>query len=177
MTRCLGCPTAVQSKDRGRAGNQPLADFTKGFVDAFYAKLLFVTDKDGSGNEVQRERRRYANAAMAACRRAWFIGMRADEKTVPASNPFSRMGLKTRSPGQATSATPTATWDELLAFRAEAANRGQRSIAPLHWWPGNGSSARSTSLEPLRSVTTDRRSAPTASALCPPRGLEPTTRD
>ncbi|WP_257165110.1 hypothetical protein [Bradyrhizobium sp. SRS-191] len=68
-----------------------IADFTKGFVDAVSAKLLI--EKDADGNVVQRERRRFANAAMTACRRAWFVGQRAEEKRVPAVNPFSKLGL------------------------------------------------------------------------------------
>lgn len=79
-------------KDGTRAGSKQISDFTKGFVDAVYAKLLVVEDKDADGNVVGRERRRFANAAMVACRRAWFVGQRAEEKRVPAINPFSRMG-------------------------------------------------------------------------------------
>jgi hypothetical protein len=66
---------------------------------------------------------------MSACRRAWFVGQRAQEKHVPAANPFSRMGLKARSPGQPVRETPTATWDELVAFRAAAKNLGYGSVA------------------------------------------------
>jgi hypothetical protein len=116
-------------KHGGRAGSEQLSDFTKGFVDAVYAKLLTVEETDAAGNTVLRERRRFANAAMVACRRAWFIGMRAEEKVVPPVNPFSRMGLKARAPGQAVRETPTATWDELQAFRATAIERGNRSLA------------------------------------------------
>ena len=67
-------------KDGTRAGSKQIADFTKGFVDAVYAKLLVVEEMDADGNIVQRERRRFANAAMTACRRAWFAGQRAEEK-------------------------------------------------------------------------------------------------
>jgi hypothetical protein len=109
-------------KDGSRAGSKQISDFTKGFVDAIYAKLLFVEDEDPDGNVVKRERRRSANAAMTACRRAWFVGQRAQETKVPVVNPFSRMGLKTRAPGQPVRETPTATWGELVAFR-EAANK------------------------------------------------------
>jgi hypothetical protein len=116
-------------KDGTRAGSKQISDFTKGFVDAVYAKLLVVEDKNADGNVVKRERRRFANAAMVACRRAWFVGQRAEEKKVPAVNPFSRMGLKARAPGRAVRETPTATWDELLAFRAAAVDRGYRSVA------------------------------------------------
>jgi hypothetical protein len=93
-------------KDGSRTGSKQISDFTKGFVDAIYAKLLVVEDKDADGNIVKRERRRTANAAMTACRRAWFVGQRAQEAKVPVINPFSRMGLRTRAPGQPVRETP-----------------------------------------------------------------------
>jgi hypothetical protein len=116
-------------KDGSRAGSKQISDFTKGFVDAVYAKLLVVEDKDAAGNPLKRERRRFANAAMTACRRAWFVGQRAEEARVPATNPFSRMGLRTRAPGRPVRQTPTATWDELVAFRAAAKKLGYSSVA------------------------------------------------
>jgi hypothetical protein len=116
-------------KDGARAGSKQISDFTKGFVDAIYAKLLVVDDMDAEGNIVKRERRRFANASMVACRRAWFVGQRAQEKKVTAVNPFSRMGLKARAPGQPVRKTPTATWEELVAFRAEAKKLGYGSVA------------------------------------------------
>src|SRR5205085_1159936 len=42
---------------------------------------------------------------------------------------ISRMGLKARAPGQAVRDTPTATWEELVAFRAAAKRLGYRSVA------------------------------------------------
>ena len=116
-------------KDGSRVGSKQLSDFTKGFVDAIYAKLLVVEHRDACGNVIKRERRRFANAAMASCRRAWFVGQRAQETIVPAINPFSRMGLKTHAPGQPARQTPTATWDELVAFRAAAKKLGYCSVA------------------------------------------------
>jgi len=116
-------------KDGSRVGSKKITDFTRGFVDAIYAKLLVVKETDESGNVVLRERRRFANAAMTACRRAWFIGQRAEERFVPESNPFSKMGLKARKAGEAPRETPTATWDELVAFRAKAKELGYGSIA------------------------------------------------
>lgn len=116
-------------KDGSRAGSKQISDFTKAFVDAIYARLLVVEAEDRDGNIVKRERRRFANAAMVACRRAWFVGQRAEETKVPAINPFSRMGLKTRAPGQPVPETPTATWDELVAFRAAATKLGYNSVA------------------------------------------------
>jgi hypothetical protein len=123
-------------KDGSRAGSKQISDFTKAFVDAIYAKLLVVDDEDADGNIVKRERRRSANAAMTACRRAWFVGQRAQETKVPQVNPFSRMGLKTRAPGQPARETPTATWDELIAFRVAATKLGYYSVgtAALLTW-------------------------------------------
>jgi hypothetical protein len=116
-------------KDGTRAGSKQISHFSKGFVDAIYAKLLVVEEEDADGNIVERERRRFANAAMSACRRAWFVGQRAQEKHVPATNPFSRMGLKARAPGQPVRETPTAIWEELVAFRAAARKLGYGSVA------------------------------------------------
>jgi len=116
-------------KHGGRAGAERLSDFTRAFVDAIYEKLLVVERVDTNGQLVSKERRRFANAAMISCRRAWFIGMRAQEKIVPSLNPFSRMGLKARRTGDAPRETPTATWDELLTFRSRAIELGHRSIA------------------------------------------------
>jgi hypothetical protein len=123
-------------KDGSRAGSKQISDFTKAFADAIYAKLLVVDDEDADGNIVKRERRRSANAAMTACRRAWFVGQRAQETKVPLVNPFSRMGLKTRAPGQPARETPTATWDELIAFRMAATKLGYYSVgtAALLTW-------------------------------------------
>jgi len=116
-------------KDGCRVGTKQLASFTRGFVDALYAKLLVVEETDADGNTIRRERRRFANAAMTACRRAWFIGIRAQEKIVPSVNPFARMGLKTRAVGQIPRQTPTATWEELVTFRNKAKELGYTSIA------------------------------------------------
>jgi hypothetical protein len=123
-------------KDGSRAGSKQISDFTKGFVDAIYAKLLVVEEHDANGVLVKRERRRFANAAMTACRRAWFVGQRAQETRVPASNPFSRMGLKAHAPGQLPRETPTANWDELVAFRIAAKNLGYATVgtAALLTW-------------------------------------------
>ena len=123
-------------KDGSRTGSKQISDFTKGFVDAIYAKLLVVEDEDADGNIVKRERRRTANAAMTACRRAWFVGQRAQEAKVPGINPFSRMGLRTRAPGQPVRETPTATWEELVAFRVAAKKLGYGSVgtAALLTW-------------------------------------------
>jgi hypothetical protein len=116
-------------KDGARVGSKQIADFTRGFVDALYAKILVVEELDTEGNATTRERRRFANAAMAACRRAWFIGQRAEEKIVQPLNPFAKMGLKKRRPGEAPRETPTAAWDELTTFRSKARELGFGSLA------------------------------------------------
>lgn len=116
-------------KDGTRTGNKQIADFSKAFVDGLYSRLLVVEDRDVVGNVVTRSRRRFANAAMQACRRAWFIGQRAAEKDVPHVNPFSRMGLKRYAAGEVPRATPTATFEELQLFRVKAAELGYQSLA------------------------------------------------
>ncbi|UFW47145.1 MULTISPECIES: hypothetical protein [Bradyrhizobium] len=134
--RSLELFASHELKDGNRAGSKKLSDFTKAFVDAVYGKLLVTSKVSSDGDVIVRERRRYANMAMACCRRAWFVGQRAQEKIVPASNPFSRMGLRSRAPGRPIRPTPTATWDELVAFRAAARKLDYRSIgtaALLAW--------------------------------------------
>src|ERR1700688_352454 len=116
-------------KDGARVGSKQIGDFTRGFADALYAKLLVVEERDAEGKTTTRERRRFANAAMTACRRAWFIGQRAQEKIVPAVNPFAKMGLKKRRSGTMPVETPTATWDELTAFRSKARELGYAALA------------------------------------------------
>jgi len=115
-------------KDGARVGSKQIAGFTRGFVDALYSKILVVEERNSDGDVILRERRRFANAAMTACRRAWFIGQRAEEKLVPALNPFAKMGLKKRRAGEAPRETPTATWDELTSFRSKAAELGFGSL-------------------------------------------------
>jgi hypothetical protein len=57
------------------------------------------------------------------------LTQRAEEAIVPANNPFAKMGLKKLAPGQKKTETPTATWDELVAFRKAALGLGYPSIA------------------------------------------------
>jgi hypothetical protein len=111
-------------KDGCRVGTKQLTSFMRGFVDALCAKLLVVEEKDEKGQTVYRERRRFANAAMTACRRAWFIGIRVQEKIVPSINPFTRMGLKTRATGQVPNLTPTATWKETCRVSQQGQGAG-----------------------------------------------------
>ncbi len=124
-------------KDGSRVGSQLLAHFSRGLVDGIYEKLLHVPLVDDAGEPVvgedgkplTRTRRRFVNGAMIACRRAWFVGQRLEEKLVPNLNPFAKMGLKKRGPKEALRETPTATWNELVAFRTKALEMGYCSLA------------------------------------------------
>jgi hypothetical protein len=53
------------------------------------------------------------------------------------------MGLKKLAPGQKKTETPTATWDELMAFRMSAVKLGYASIATaaLTAWPSSRQSS------------------------------------
>lgn len=117
-------------KDGRKLGTVQLKSVTPAVVDAVFDKLLFVTDRNQAGQEIRRERRTTVNHAMKSCRRAWNVVARAYPHLVP-PNPFSKMGLKSRS-----KATPTATYDELLQFRqaAKAAGRSSLATAALFHW-------------------------------------------
>jgi hypothetical protein len=80
------------------------------------------------------ERRTTINHAMKSCRRAWNVAARRNPGTVSAINPFARMGLKSSD-----RETPTATFEELQAFRARAKEMGLPSLATAaliawEWW-------------------------------------------
>lgn len=117
-------------KDGRELGVANLKSITPAIVDAVFEKLLTVIEKDATGVETRRERRTTVNHAMKSCRRAWNVVARAYPHLVPA-NPFSKMGLKSRS-----KPTPTATYDELLRFRKAAKAGGRSSLATaalFHW--------------------------------------------
>jgi hypothetical protein len=117
-------------KDGRELGSVQLKSISSAVVDAVFEKLLFVIKKDEAGTEIRRERRTTVNHAMKSCRRAWNVVARAYPHLVPA-NPFSKMGLKSRS-----KPTPTATYDELLQFRKAAKIAGRSSLATaalFHW--------------------------------------------
>jgi hypothetical protein len=103
-------------KDGCRLGDVSLAAITTAVTDALYEKLLIADD----GNE----RRTTINHAMKSCRRAWNIASRRNPGKVPLVNPFARMGLK--SPDRE---TPTATLEEMQAFRVKALEMGHASLA------------------------------------------------
>ena len=61
---------------------------------------------------------------MKSCRRTWNVVARRHPGKLPLVNPFSQMGLRSSD-----RETPTATYDDLLAFRAEAIKLGLPSVA------------------------------------------------
>jgi hypothetical protein len=121
-------------KDGRRLGMLRLAAIDTALVDNLYGKLLVIKVKDADGNEVERERRTTVNHAMKSCRRAWNVASRRNPGKVPGTNPFSAMGLESSD-----RETPTATYDELQAFRAKAIEMGLPSLATAaligwEWW-------------------------------------------
>lgn len=117
-------------KDGRELGAVQLKSITSAVADTVFEKLLVVIEKDKDGNEIRRERRTTVNHAMKSCRRAWNVVARSYPNLVP-PNPFSKMGLKSRS-----KPTPTATYDELLRFRKAAKANGRSSLATaalFHW--------------------------------------------
>jgi hypothetical protein len=111
-------------KDGRRLGQMRLTAIDTGVADDLYAKLLTVWETDASGKIIERERRTSVNNAMKSCRRAWNVARRRNPRKVPFDNPFAKMGLV--SPDRE---TPTATFDELQAFRAKAMEMGLASLA------------------------------------------------
>ena len=90
-------------------------------TDALYEKLLVLTDEVGN---VIGERRTTVNHTMKSCRRAWNICSRRNSGKLPKVNPFAQMGLRSSN-----RETPTATYDELIAFRVRAVGMGLSSLA------------------------------------------------
>jgi hypothetical protein len=114
-------------KDGRRLGEVRLQSITPAAVDKVFEALLVTREErrkpDGTVEVIETERRTTVNHAMKSCRRAWNVLARAESATVPAQNPFSRMGLKDTS-----KQTPTATYDELRAFVAACDQVGRSSI-------------------------------------------------
>ncbi len=111
-------------KDGRRLGQAKLALITTAITDMIYEKLLVVTETDADGNVIERERRTTVNHAMKTCRRAWNVAARRNPGKLPLVNPFSKMGLRSSD-----RETPTATYEELQAFRAKAVELGFPSLA------------------------------------------------
>jgi hypothetical protein len=108
-------------KDGRRLDQARVTAITTAVTDALYEKLLLVTDEAGN---VIGERRTTVNHAMKTCRRAWNVVARRHPGKLPLVNPFAQMGLRSSD-----RETPTATFDDLLAFRAKAVERGLPSLA------------------------------------------------
>jgi hypothetical protein len=108
-------------KDGRRLGQVRVTTITTAVTDALYEKLLIVTDQEGNAIG---ERRTTVNHAMKSCRRAWNIVARKHPGKLPLVNPFAQMGLRSSD-----RETPTATFDELQAFRAKAVEMGLPSLA------------------------------------------------
>ena len=105
-------------------GKQPLSAITGAVVDQLYDKLCIVSETDADGNVIERERCTTINYAMKTCRRAWNVVARRHPGKMPVVNPFAAMGLKS-----STRQTPTATYQELQAFRTKAIEMGLPSLA------------------------------------------------
>lgn len=108
-------------KDGRRLGQVRVTVIDTAVVDALYEKLLIVTDAEGN---IIGERRTTVNHAMKSCRRAWNVVTRRRPKMMPFTNPFATMGLRSSD-----RETPTATFEELEAFRAKAVENGLPSLA------------------------------------------------
>lgn len=116
-------------KDGTRLGQKRLTAIDTALADELYEKLLVIKVTDASGKVVERERKTTVNHAMKSCRRAWFICARRNPRkvtdgSIPLVNPFAKMGLESSD-----RETPTATYDELIAFRGKAKELGLSSLA------------------------------------------------
>jgi hypothetical protein len=111
-------------QDGTRLGLKRLSAIDTALTDDLYEKLLILKTTDAKGNVVERERRTTVNHAMKSCRRAWNICARRNPGKLPLVNPFARMGLKSSD-----RETPTATYDELIAFRKKAIELKLPSLA------------------------------------------------
>jgi hypothetical protein len=111
-------------KNGQRLGTARVERIDTSVVDALYEKLLVVNETDAEGNTIERERRTTVNHAMKSCRRAWNVAARRNSGKLPRVNPFAAMGLESSD-----RETPTATFDELRAFRAKAIEMGLQSLA------------------------------------------------
>jgi hypothetical protein len=111
-------------KDGKRLGEKRLAAIDTALIDDLYEKLLILQVTDDDGNVVERERRTTVNHAMKSCRRAWNVAARRNPGRLPLVNPFAKMGLRSSD-----RETPTATYEDLVAFRDKAADLGLSSLA------------------------------------------------
>jgi hypothetical protein len=108
-------------KDGTRLGSRRVGLIDTAIADALYEALLPLKDTKG---KTIGERRTTVNHAMKSCRRAWNICARRHSGKLPVVNPFAKMGLESSD-----RETPTATVEELKAFRAKAKEMGLSSLA------------------------------------------------
>jgi hypothetical protein len=108
-------------KDGTLIGSRRVALIDTNITDALYEALLPLKDDDGN---VIGERRTTVNHAMKSCRRAWNVCARRNPGKLPLVNPFAQMGLTSSN-----RETPTATGDELKAFRTKAKEMELHSLA------------------------------------------------
>lgn len=111
-------------KDGKRLGEKRLTAIDTALTDDLYEKLLILKITDAEGNVIERERRTTVNHAMKSCRRAWNVVARRHPGKLPLVNPFAQMGLRSSN-----RETPTATYEEMLAFRTKAVELGMPSLA------------------------------------------------
>jgi hypothetical protein len=111
-------------KDGTRLGEKRLAAIDTALIDDLYEKLLILKSTDAGGNTIERERRTTVNHAMKSCRRAWNVAARRNPGKLPLVNPFAKMGLRSSD-----RETPTATYEELVAFRTKAVEMNLSSLA------------------------------------------------
>jgi hypothetical protein len=111
-------------KDGRRFGDLALRSITPGAADKIHDNLLTAGNK---------QRQRTAKLAMDVCRRAWSVAYRSHPTSVPAQNPFSKMGLSYKA-----RQTRAASLHELNRFVAKADELGHRSIGTAaliaFWW-------------------------------------------
>jgi hypothetical protein len=111
-------------QDGTRLGRKRLIAIDTALTDDLYEKLLILRTTDAEGNVVERERRTTINHAMKSCHRAWKVCARRNPGKLPLINPFSQMGLRSSD-----RETPTATYDDLIAFRTKAIEHKLPSLA------------------------------------------------
>jgi hypothetical protein len=111
-------------KDGTRLGTRRITAIDTALSDDLYERLLIQKVTDVDGNAVERERRTTVNHAMKSCRRAWNICARRNPGKLPLVNPFAKMGLRSSD-----RETPTAIYEELVAFRTKAIEMGLSSLA------------------------------------------------
>jgi hypothetical protein len=111
-------------KDGKRLGERRLTAIDTALIDDLYERLLILKATDADGNAIERERRTTVNHAMKSCRRAWNVAARRNPGKLPLVNPFAKMGLRSSD-----RETPTATYEELVAFRVKAEQMALHSLA------------------------------------------------